>query len=95
MDLPPFFANRPFIFLPDRRLTTAEILYHLPDYPSFLQTYVWQDYDAAPDFPVLLRFLTFWQEHLIARLHSVNVAQRRVLIPSDSLRTIDTLLTIH
>jgi hypothetical protein len=32
-------------------LTTAQILYHLPDHPAILQTYVWQDYDLAPDFP--------------------------------------------
>ena len=24
------------------RLTTAEILYHLPDHPGLLQTYLWQ-----------------------------------------------------
>ena len=31
-------------------LTTARILYHLPDHPHLLQTYVWQDYDIAPSF---------------------------------------------
>ena len=32
-------------------LTTAEILYHLPDHPALLQSYVWQDLDIAPKFP--------------------------------------------
>ena len=32
-------------------LTTAQILYRLPDHPSLLQTYVWQDYDLCPKFP--------------------------------------------
>ena len=32
------------------RLTTAEILYHLPDHPGLLQSYLWQDYDLAPAF---------------------------------------------
>ncbi len=32
-------------------LTTAQILYRMPDHPSFLQTYIWQHYDIAPDFP--------------------------------------------
>ena len=36
----------------DHRLTTAEILYHMPDYPRLLQRYIWQDYDIAPRFPV-------------------------------------------
>ena len=37
--------------LKDYRLTTAEILYCLPDHPALLQTYVWQDLDLAPEFP--------------------------------------------
>jgi len=32
-------------------LTTAYILCRIPDFESVLQTYVWQDYDLAPDFP--------------------------------------------
>jgi uncharacterized protein Usg len=56
------------------RLTTAEILYHLPDHPAVLQTYVWQDYDVAPQYPALSKFLTFWRRELEGRLHSVRVA---------------------
>ena len=41
------------------RLATAEILYHMPDHPGLLQSYVWQDYDIAPEYPVLGRFLGF------------------------------------
>ena len=37
----------------DYRLTTAEIYYHLPDFPKLLQSYIWQEYDIAPQFPVL------------------------------------------
>jgi uncharacterized protein Usg len=56
------------------RLTTAEILYHLPDHPALLQTYVWQEYDMAPKFPVLRGFLDFWSRQLDGKLHSVRVA---------------------
>lgn len=56
------------------RLTTAEILYHLPDHPGLLQTYIWQDFDLAPRFPVLGRFLDFWDRTLDGKLHSVRVA---------------------
>ena len=38
-------------------LTTARILYRRPDHRWLLQTYVWQDYDLCPDFPVLQGFL--------------------------------------
>jgi uncharacterized protein Usg len=40
-------------------LTTAEILYRLPDHPSLLQIYVWQEYDLHPRFPKLRAFLDF------------------------------------
>ena len=42
-------------------LATARILYHLPDHPRLLQSYIWQDYDLAPDFPILIKFLGFWR----------------------------------
>ena len=69
--------------LKDYRLTTAEILYHLPDHPRFLQTYVWQEYDIAPRFPVLKKFLDFWEENLDGPLHSVRIASTRLIRPSD------------
>jgi uncharacterized protein Usg len=61
------------------RLTTAEILYHLPDHPAVLQTYLWQELDIAPDFPVLHRFLDFWNRELEGRLHSVRVASVKLI----------------
>ncbi|HTQ32912.1 MAG TPA: Usg family protein [Stellaceae bacterium] len=61
---------------PDRyRLTTAEITYRLPDHPLLLQTYIWQKFDIAPEFPVLHGFLQFWRENLEGELHSVRVGQ--------------------
>ena len=60
--------------LNDYRLTTAKILYHMPDHPGLLQTYIWQDYDLTPRFPVLRRFLAFWTRNLDGKLHSVEVA---------------------
>jgi uncharacterized protein Usg len=57
------------------RMTTAEIVYHLPDHPHVLQSFVWQQLDVAPDFPGLKKFLEFWSRSLDGKLHSVNVAQ--------------------
>ena len=68
-------------------LTTAEILYRLPDYRSLLQTYVWQDYDLAPQFPALHKFLDFWNSSLDGPLHSVRIAHVR-LIRSVEIRTV-------
>lgn len=60
-------------------LTTAHILYRLPDYPAFLQSYVWQDYDLAPGFPELHHFLAFWKRELDGPLHSVRVAHQGLI----------------
>ncbi len=67
--------------LSDYRLTTAEILYRLPDHPNLLQTYVWQDLDIAPKFPVLHKFLEFWQREIEGPLHSVRVASCTLINP--------------
>jgi uncharacterized protein Usg len=69
--------------LKDYRLTTAEIHYHLPDYPGVLQTYVWQEFDLAPAFPELCRFLSFWQSTLDGKVHSVTVASAGLIRPAE------------
>lgn len=68
--------------LQDYRLTTAEILYHLPDHPALLQTFVWQNLDIAPKFPVLNKFLTFWEQEIDGKLHSVKIASCRLVVPA-------------
>lgn len=65
------------------RLTTAEILYHLPDHPRLLQAYIWQELDLAPKFPVLQRFLAFWESNLDGRLHSVKIASTQIVTPAE------------
>lgn len=67
----------------DYRLTTAEIIYYLPDYPELLQSYIWQEYDLAPRFPVLNRFLDFWSHNLEGKLHSIHVANHRIITPGE------------
>ncbi|PTW61713.1 uncharacterized protein Usg [Breoghania corrubedonensis] len=63
-------------------LTTAEILYHLPDHPGLLQTFLWQTWDLAPRFPELRRFLDFWSKELDGSLHSVRFAHKGVIGPA-------------
>ena len=65
------------------RLTTAEILYHMPDAPSVLQSFVWQQYDRDPDFPRLHKFLDFWTRNIEGKLHSVKVAATDLVSPGD------------
>lgn len=62
-------------------LTTAEILYRLPDHPALLQTYVWQDYDLHPKFPRLNEFLSFWEANLDGPLYKVTVSHKQLIDP--------------
>lgn len=63
------------------RLTLAEITYFMPDYPGLIQQFIWQDYDLMPEFPVLNRFLKFWDTQLDAQIHSVSVAGHGLITP--------------
>ena len=75
-------------------LTTAEIHYRMPDHPSLIQTYVWQEYDLAPDFPTLRGFLDFWGRELEGALHSIRVAHHRLIRPSEG-RAIDGIISLN
>ena len=75
-------------------LTTATILYRIPDHRSVLQTYIWQQYDLAPRFPILQKFLEFWRRELEGPLHSVTIAHARLLKPAE-IRTVNGVLTLH
>lgn len=65
------------------RLTTAKILYHLPDYDALLQEFIWQEYDIAPRYPVLSKFLDFWKREIEGKIHSVYVAHQKLITPGD------------
>jgi len=80
--------------LRDYRLTTAEILYHMPDHPGLLQSFVWQQYDIAPEFPVLRRFLDFWAKNIEGKLHSVKVANQQ-LVTAPAARMASAYLQLH
>ncbi len=69
--------------LTDYRITTAEILYWMPDHRHLLQSYVWQNLDLAPRFPNLTRFLDFWQRNLEGKLHRVRVASAQLIKPAE------------
>jgi uncharacterized protein Usg len=69
-------------------LTTANILYRLPDYRGLLQQYIWQEYDLAPRFPELNKFLDFWARTLDGPLFRVTVAHKTLIGPAD-LKAVD------
>ena len=75
-------------------LTTAEILYRMPDHPSLLQSYIWQEYDVAPKFPRLKSFLDFWSKNLEGQLFKIMVANRKLIAPAE-LRLVSGELRLH
>ncbi|PTM42444.1 usg protein [Bosea sp. 124] len=75
-------------------LTTATILYRMPDHRNVLQSYIWQQYDLAPRFPVLRDFLAFWKRELDGPLHSVTVAHSRLIRPAEIVN-VNGVLTLH
>ncbi len=64
-------------------LTTAEFFYRLPDYRNVLNSFLWQDYDLAPDHPRLFAFIEYWQDTIEGPLHSVRFTHRRMIAPGE------------
>ena len=77
------------------RMTTAEIRYFLPDAPNLLAPeFIWQDLDLAPAFPVLMKFLRYWEGNIEGRLHSVRVASVQLIRPAE-FRYAGSVLTLQ
>ncbi len=64
-------------------LTTAEMYYHMPDHPHVLNSFIWQDYDLAPDHSRLLTFIDFWRDEIEGKLHSVVYTHRKMISPGE------------
>jgi len=73
----------------DYGLTTAQIIYRMPDQLDCFQDFLWQEFDLFPQFPSLRKFLAFWEERIEGPLHSITVAHARLITPMElqALRT--------
>ncbi|RWK50556.1 MAG: aspartate-semialdehyde dehydrogenase, partial [Mesorhizobium sp.] len=56
--------------------------------------FIWQDYDIAPKFPVLIRFIEFWQAKLDGPLHSVSYTHQKLIAPNE-WRKLDGEFVLH
>ena len=76
-----------------QRLTTAEVIYYLPDHPALLQRFLWQTLDLPPEFPRVYKFLDFWRREIDAVIHSVTCSAAGLVMPArlDVSREIGTL----
>ncbi len=75
-------------------LTTAEILYRMPDHRSILQSYIWQEYDQFPRLPRLCGFLGFWNKEIEGPLFKVRVAHAG-LVSAREYQFRDGALVVH
>ena len=75
------------------RLTTAQVLYYLPDHPKLIQEFTWQTLDVAPEFPRIQRFLVYWRREIEAVIHSVTVSAAGLVSPAriDFTKVLGTL----
>jgi len=76
------------------RLATVEIIYRMPDHPDLLQSFTWQQYDIAPDYPTLKRFLDYWRANIDGAIHSVRMANME-MIGAAELRMPGAYLRLH
>ena len=67
-----------------QRLTTAEVIYYMPEHPDLLQRFLWQTLDLPPEFPRICRFLEFWRREIDAVIHSVAITSVEQIGPGRS-----------
>lgn len=75
-------------------LTTAEFIYHMPDFTHVLNSFTWQDYDLAPDHPRLFKFIAFWQAEIEGKLAFVRFTHRKMIGPNE-WRNVAGEFTVH
>lgn len=68
--------------LQGQRLTTAEVLYYMPEHPKLLQSFTWQTLDLAPEYPRIQKFLGFWRREIDAVIHSVSITAQGLVSPA-------------
>lgn len=64
-------------------LILAQIIYHMPDAPLFLQVYFRQEYDRIPDLPELRKFCRFWNDNLDGKIQGVIVSSSALIRPTE------------
>jgi uncharacterized protein Usg len=76
--------------------TLAQIYYWHPDRPLIINPhfFVWNDYDVAPEFPVLMEFLRRWNMRNDGKVAFVRVDHQR-LISQAEIRLIGSEYRLH
>lgn len=64
-------------------LSLVEVHYFMPDHPSLLQLFSFQQYDVAPRYPALHHFLDHWRREIEATIHSIRMNHRHLIGPNE------------
>ncbi|URD59678.1 usg protein [Sphingomonas sp. KRR8] len=70
-------------------LSLVEVHYFMPDHPSLLQLFSFQQYDIAPKYPALSHFLDHWRREIEATIHSIRM-NHQALVGASEWRNVDT-----
>ena len=76
------------------RLVSLHIYYRMPDHPDVLQSFLHQLYDYPPEYPSARSFLDFWEERLDGPIHSVEMATKDLVGPSE-FRRVNGVWKLH
>ena len=74
-------------------LIFAKIYYRLPDNPSILQEFIWQDCDRPPLYPRFKKFINYWNEHIEGPIASIDFCSSHLRSPDYIFADCD--FTIH
>ena len=79
----PMRGKETEVMLKGYGLTTADLFCRSPDERNVINSFVWQNYDLAPDCPQLFRFIEFRQEKIDGPLHSGRFTHRNLIGPGE------------
>ena len=74
-------------------LIFAKIYYRLPDNPSILQEFIWQDFDRPPLYPRFKKLINYWNEHIEGPIASIDFCSSHLRSPDYIFADCD--FTIH
>ncbi len=66
-------------------LVTMEVIYHMPDHPDILQSFLWQNEDIVPDYPKAKTFVEHWIENIEAKINRILLGHKQDTLPPEYL----------
>lgn len=55
-------------------LVTVQVYYHIPDYQSIINEFIWQTLDITPEYPRINKFLKHWDTSINAKISRVDLS---------------------